>query len=245
MSYMESSRKELSSSSRPRARRRTCSTLKRRPVLIALSAVLSMVALALIPTGVLAQACIGSPAMSGQFTLGGYAALEDAGTSYGVDSRSNLPGRVGMGARIGTIDLDDTDENITSVGGDLVFQIPRRGALSLCPVVGVDHDFWSGTSGGIDFDYTRWAFPVGLAVGGRVAGGNLIPSARAGLIHQRFSGEAAAGPFVLQRDGNQSDFFLDAGATVHLGPTYGRAGIYRIFDDEGDTVIRLNLGFVF
>ncbi|GEM_PF-1919219 len=243
MSYMESRRRQHSSS--PCVPRRTRSTLNRGPALLALSAVFSILVLVLTPTGAMGQACIGGPAMSGQFTLGAYAGLEDVGTSYGVDSRSNLPGRVGMGARIGTIDLDDTDENITSVGGDLVFQIPRRGALSLCPAVGVDHDFWSGTSGGVDFDFTRWAFPVGLAMGGRVAGGNLIPSARAGLIHQRFSGEAAAGPFVLQRDGNQSDFFLDAGATVHLGPAYGRAGIYRIFDDEGDTVIRLNLGFVF
>lgn len=205
--------------------------------------------LLLIPAGAAAQTCIGSPAMTSQFTLGGYGAFPDAGTVYGVDSRSNLPGRVAMGARIGTIDLEDTDDNITSVGADVAFDLAGRGALSFCPVVGVDHDFWSGTSGGVDFDYSRWAFPAALAVGSRVGDGagsaTLIPSLRAGLLHQRFSGEASAGPFVLQRDGNRSDLFLDAGATVHIGPVYGRAGIHRIFDDQGDTVVRVGLGFVF
>lgn len=212
-------------------------------------AAVTAVVIASFPVSAAAQACLGDAALTAQFTLGGYAAFADEGKGYGADSRANLPNMVGMGARIGVIDLDDSDENITSVAGHLALDLGPRGAMSLCPVVEVEHDFWNGTSGGVELDYTRWAFPLGLAVGSRFGGAPggpvLIPSARAGVIHQRFSGSATSGPFVFQREGNQSDFFLDAGATVHLGRIYARAAIQRIFQEEGDTVFQLRAGFVF
>jgi hypothetical protein len=195
-----------------------------------------------------AQACLGDVNLPGQFTLGGYASFADEGKAYGVESRSNLPGALAMGARIGVIDLDDADDNITSAGGHLAFDM-ARGALSICPVAGVEYDFWSGDFGGVDLDYSRLAFPVALGVGSRLGGeaggAALIPSARAGFIHQRFDTGASAGPIAFQRDGSATDAFVDAGATVQFGPMYARGSLYRIFQDNAQNVFRLGVGFVF
>jgi len=202
-----------------------------------------------LPAAGVAQSCLGQPTLPGEFTLGGYGHLADGGTAYGVASTANLPGSVSMGARIGVIDLDDTDDRITSVGGQIAVAATQGGAMTFCPVVGVEYDFWEGTLGAVELDYSRLAFPVGVGVGGRFgdAGGGvaLIPSAQAGLIHQRVSAGAASGPIAFQRDGNATDLFLDAGATLHFGPVFARGGIYRIFQDNGETVVRLGAGFVF
>jgi hypothetical protein len=201
------------------------------------------------PSTAAAQACLGDATLPGNFLLGAYGTVADGGSAYGVESRANPVGPVGMGARIGIIDLDGTDENLTSAGGHLAFDLARGGALEFCPVVGVEYDFWEGSSGGVDFDYSRVAIPVGLAVGSRMGGAAdgpaVIPSAQAGFIHQRFGAGATAGPIAFQRDGNATDLFIDAGATVQFGPLYARGGIYRIFQDEAETVVRLGLGFVF
>lgn len=195
-----------------------------------------------------AQACLGEATLPGQFTVGGYAAFADQGKAYGVSSTSNLPGSVAMGARIGVIDLDDADDNITSAGGHLAVEM-ARGTLSLCPVGGVEYDFWSGSFGGVDLDYSRLAFPVGFGVGsrlgGQAGGAALIPSARAGFIHQRFDAGATSGPIAFRRDGTSTDLFIDAGATVHFGPVFARGGLYRIFQDDAENVFRLGVGFVF
>jgi hypothetical protein len=202
-----------------------------------------------LPAAGAAQACLGEATLPGQFTLGGYGHFADAGKAYGVSSTSNLMGSVAMGARIGVIDLDDADENITSAGGHLAVEAGQGGTTSFCPVIGVEYDFWDGTFGGVDFDYSRLAFPLAVGVGGHFGGAAggvaLIPSARAGLIHQRVSAGASSGPIAFQREGNATDPFLDAGATLHFGPVFARGGIYRIFQDDAETVFRLGAGFVF
>jgi len=207
-------------------------------------------ALLLAPSFAQAQTCLGDAAMSGQFTVGGFGSFMDGGKAFGVESRSNLPGSMGLGARLGVIDLDDTDERITTSSANLSLELARRGQLSLCPVVGVEYDYWSGTFAGVDFDYSRLAFPLGFAIGSRVGGTtdgsvSLIPSAQAGLIHQRFSGSAGVGSLVFERDGDETDPFLEAGATVHFGSFYARGGIYRIFEDNAESVFRIGAGFVF
>lgn len=162
---------------------------------------------------------------------------------------SNLTGPVALGARIGVIDLDDVSDDITSLGGHLAFEASGARPLSVCPAIGVEHDFWSGTVAGVDLDHTRWAFPAGLAagarVGGEAGGASLIPAARLGAIHQRFGGTASSGPITFQREGNRTDLFIDAGATLHAGPLYLRGGIFRIFQDEAETVLRIGAGVVF
>lgn len=195
-----------------------------------------------------AQACFGGAPVPGQFTVGGYGSFADAGKAYGVSSEANLQGPAFMGARIGVIDLDDADDNLTSVGGHLGFDLVQRGALSLCPIVGVDYDFWSGTFLGAELDVSRVAVPVALGVGARLGEGNgmaIIPSGRVGLLHQRFSGGASAGPLVFQRDDTANDAFFDGGVTLALGRVYARGGVFRIFEDNAETTFRVSAGFVF
>lgn len=202
-----------------------------------------------LPAAGAAQPCLGDAALPGEFTLGGYGHIADGGKAYGVSSTSNLSGPMALGARIGVIDLDGADENLTSVGGHLAVEVARSGTLSFCPVAAVEYDVWDGTFGGVDVDYSRLAFPIGVAVGSRLGGMSggpaLIPSARAGVIHQRFSSGTSSGPVAFQREGDATDLFLGAGATVQMGPLFARGGIYRIFQDDAETVFRLGVGFVF
>jgi len=200
------------------------------------------------PPSAAAQTCLGVATLPGQFSIGGYGTFADNSTAYGVESRSNLPGNLAMGARIGLVDLDGTDENLTSVGGHLAMELPARGAVGICPVVGVDYDFWSGTLAGTELDFSRLAFPLGVSIGSRLGEGGgiaVIPAAQLGLMHQRFSGSASAGPLLFQREGTRNDLYLDAGAGIQINRIEARAGIFRIFEDDAETVFRVGLGFVF
>ncbi|CAN5748369.1 hypothetical protein BH23GEM11_BH23GEM11_09570 [soil metagenome] len=200
------------------------------------------------PSLAAAQTCLGAATLPGQFSIGGFGTFADNSTAYGVESRSNLPGNLGMGARIGLVDLDGTDEDLTSVGGYLAVELPARGAVGICPVLGVDYDFWSGTLAGADLDFSRLAFPLGVSIGSRLGDADgiaVIPAAQLGLMHQRFSGTASAGPLLFQREGTRNDLYLDAGAGIQINRIEARAGIFRIFEDDAETVFRVGVGFVF
>jgi hypothetical protein len=203
--------------------------------------------LLLVPSLAAAQACLGSPAATAQFTLGGDMAFADQGNYYGVSSQANLPGPVSMGARLGAIDLDDADDNLTSAGANLALDLGRVG-VSVCPMVGLGYDSWSGSVGGVSLDYSRVTVPVGLGVGTRLGTGQpayLIPSARAGLFHARHDGSAGIGTGTLSRTDSSTDAFVDVGATVLFGRLYAQGGIFRVFEDAADTVLRIGAGVVF
>jgi hypothetical protein len=199
------------------------------------------------PAAAAAQACIGSPAMTSQFTIGGYAHFTDGASAYGVASQSNLPNRASMGAHLGLIDLDDADDNLTSAGVNFALDMGRTG-ISVCPMVAANYDFWSGNFAGIDLDYSRITIPVGVGVGsrlGRAGSPIFIPSGRAGLLHARHSGSAEIAGGVFSRTDTTTDLFLDADATLMLGRLYGTVGIRQVFEDESDPVVRVGLGIVF
>ena len=200
-----------------------------------------------LPGMVSAQACVGSPAMTGQFTVGGDMAFSDGATAYGVNSQANLPNRGSMGARLGAIDLDDTDDNLTSAGVNFALDLGRSG-LSVCPLVGLGYDYWSGSVAGVDLDYSRITVPAGIGVGSRFGSGGtatFIPSARAGFQHTRHDGSASVGSGTFSRTDSTTDFFVDADATLQFGRLYARGGFFRIFEDDADTVLRVGLGVVF
>jgi hypothetical protein len=196
---------------------------------------------------VAAQACIGSPAMTGQFTVGGDMAFSDGATAYGVNSQANLPNRGSMGARLGAIDLEDTEDNLTSAGVNFALDLGRSG-LSVCPVVGLGYDYWSGSMAGVNLDYSRITVPAGIGVGSRFGSGGtatFIPSARAGFQHTRHDGSASLGSGTFSRTDSSTDLFVDADATLQIGRIYARGGFFRIFEDDADTVLRVGLGVVF
>ncbi len=206
-----------------------------------------LVASALAPSTALAQACLGSPAMSSQFTLGAWYGSSDGASRYGVDSQSNLPGALSLGAHLGGIEPDGTDERILTGGVSLAMELGSAG-LSVCPVAGVTYDWWSGEFAGIDLDYSRTALPLGVGVGSRVgssASAIFIPSGRAGLLHSRYNGSAQVGSGVFSRTDSSTDPFLDADASLLLGRFYLRAGFQHVFEDDSDTVLKLGAGFLF
>jgi hypothetical protein len=212
------------------------------------TAVLASAALLVGPSLAAAQTCLGVATLPGQFSVGAYGTFADNSTAYGVESRSNLPGNLAMGARLGLIDVDGSDEDLTSVGGHLALELPARGAVGICPVAGVAYDFWSGSVAGADVDFSRLAFPLGISIGSRLGDGGgvaVIPAAQLGLMHQRFSGSASAGPLLLQREGTRNDLYLDAGAGIQISRIEARAGIFRIFEDDAETIFRVGVGILF
>lgn len=223
-----------------------CSPARIRPDAAARGAAL-LASLLLLPSLASAQACLGSAAATAQFTLGGDMAFADQGNYYGVNSQANLPGPVSMGARLGAIDLDDADDNLTSAGVNMALDLGGVG-VSVCPMVGLGYDSGSGSVGGVSMDYSRITVPVGLGVGSRLGTGQpayLIPSARAGLFHARHDGSADFGVGTLSRTDSSTDVFVDVGATVLFGRLYARGGVFRVFEDDADTVLRIGVGVVF
>jgi hypothetical protein len=203
--------------------------------------------LVLLPGLAQAQACLGSPARAGQFTLGGQAEFSDGANVYGFDSQANLPGRGSMGARLGTIDLDGANDNLTTAGVNLAVDLGLSG-LSFCPFVAPGYDSWSGTFGGVDVDYSRVTLPVGLGVGAPMGTGGavtLIPSARAGLFHTRHRGSEGVPGGTFSRTDSTTDPFIDVGTTLFMGRVYARGGFFRIFQDDAENVLRLGVGVVF
>jgi hypothetical protein len=220
---------------------------KRVPALAATACAALTLLLTLPAQEAAAQACLGSPAMTGQFTLGGSVSFPQDALGYGLESQSNLPGRVSMGARLGAIDLDDSDETLVSAGANLAVDL-GRGGLSVCPLAGVGYDHWSGTIAGVDVDYSRTTFPLGVGVGSRLGSGGsavLIPSARAGFLHSRHSGSAELGGGRFSRTDTSTDFFVDGSATVQFGRLYAQGGVLRVMEDDADTVFRIGFGVVF
>jgi hypothetical protein len=206
-----------------------------------------LAAIVAVPGAVMGQACIGEAARTAQFSIGGDMAVSDQLTGYGLNSQANLPGRVSMGARIGVTDLDDADDNLTSVGANLALDL-GRGGLSVCPVVAVGYDFWSGDFAGVDLDFSVIRIPVGLGVGSRFGTEHrfvLIPAAQAGLLHSRFSGNAAVGDRTFGRTDTATDFYADAGLTAELGRLFVRGGVFHVFEESTDTLFRVGLGVVF
>lgn len=204
-------------------------------------------AMLLLPSLAAAQACLGSAAATAQFTLGGDVAFADQGNYYGVSSQANLPGAVSMGARLGAIDRDDFDDNLTSAGANLALDLGRAG-ISVCPMVALGYDTWSGSFAGVSADYSRLTVPVGVGAGTRLGTGQpayLIPSARAGLFHARHDGDLSLGGATLSRTDSSTDAFVDLGATVHFGRLYAQGGFFRVFEDNADNVFRVGLGVVF
>ncbi|TVP54144.1 MAG: hypothetical protein EA351_13785, partial [Gemmatimonadales bacterium] len=92
----------------------------------------------LIPQGAFAQACIGNPAMTGQFALGGMLLTADGMTGYGVEARTNPGGPLALGASIATLDFDDASDNVFQASANGAWDLGTA-SFSACPAIGVEY----------------------------------------------------------------------------------------------------------
>jgi len=220
------------------------SKLERFPILALAAA--AAVAMAL-PSAALAQACVGSPALPGQFSLGGGVTFEDGGTGFEAQGRANLDGPISLGAGFGIIDLDNVDSNITTMNAGFAYDLATEG-FAACPIAGVGYGTWSDSFQGVSLDISALSFPIGLGVGARVGEGGaavLIPNAQAGLFFQRLKVSVLDGIDQFDETDSETEFFMSAGATLDFGQFFVRAGVSRTTVDDADTVLGLGVGIVF
>jgi len=200
-----------------------------------------------LPVGVQAQACLGGPAMPGQFTMGGTVNLADGMTGYGAGASANLEGPISVGASAGIRDIDNVDSNVTVVSGRMAYEVPTEG-FSACPFAGVGYATWSDSFQGVSADISEVSLPLGMGVGMRIGENGstaLIPSAEAGLLYYRLSGSVSDGMDRFDDSTSETEFFVGGGATLQMGHFYGRAGVAKTTADGSDAVVNLGFGLVF
>ncbi len=204
---------------------------------MALPAVLLLAGATLLftPISALAQVCLGSPNAPGQFSLTGDANITERTNDFGVGVEANVPGPLGLRAGV-SLEEDASDERVARFEGRVSYDI-RSNGLSICPVTGADY-----TSRSInEVSTTRIRIPLGLSVGGRIAlsdgGPALIPSARAGVAHRRFTQES-----ITETD---NSLFVIGGGTISVDEFFvrGEAGLDSA--DDVDPFFSVSLGVRF
>ncbi len=116
-----------------------------------------------------AQACIGTPTLSGQRALALGASFPEHGTNYNARLDVNLSGPVSAyGAYTHTETVPGTP-NIHTVGTGAAYQLPvqidlGQVQLNTCPTARVEYAVANGNG----LDQTHLMVPVGLGVGARV-----------------------------------------------------------------------------
>lgn len=201
----------------------------------------------LTPSEVEAQACLGSPALPGEFTMGGTVSLADGMTGYGATASANLDGPISVGGSAGIHDLDNVDSNVTVLSGRVAYELPVED-FSACPFGGVGYATWSDSFQGVSGNLSELSLPLGMGVGIRVGEEDsmaLIPSAEAGLVYFRLSGSISDGVDRIEDSTSETEFFVGGGATLQMGHFYGRAGVSKTTLDGSDAVVNLGFGLVF
>ncbi|TVR60735.1 MAG: hypothetical protein EA422_13520 [Gemmatimonadales bacterium] len=177
------------------------------------------------PLALLGQACLGSPNGPGQYSVVADANITSGANDFGVGVEANFPGPLGARAGVALDDFDDDDRR-TRFEGRLSYDIRSGPGINICPVGGAD--FTRRTQDSISENQLR--IPLALSVGGRIDAGDgirVVPSARAGFAHWRFSGDA----FDTTR--TENSVFAIAGAALALDDVHIRAEVgIDSFDDE-------------
>ena len=198
----------------------------------------------LLPQSAVAQACIGNPAMTGQFALGGMLSTSDGSTGYGVEARTNPGGPLALGASISTIDVDGASDNVFQATANGAWDLGSS-AFSACPAIGVEYTQYPDDFFG--FEASSIGVPVGFAAGIQAGSGSIqfLPSAEAGLLWQRFSTSGTAGGVTFSETDTETDLYFRGGATAVTGRFYGRAQLERIFHDDAENLFRFSVGLLF
>lgn len=128
-----------------------------------LAAMLAVLLVA-IPGRTFGQACIGMPSAPGQFGITGGVGFTDAGKLYDGTVNANLQSPLSINAFFGIGVPDDADDNITSFGGSVAYELPNM-QFSLCPTAGAQYSTVSTSAFGVQLDVNQIAVPIGLGIG--------------------------------------------------------------------------------
>ncbi len=208
---------------------------QRNPLLVRGSGVVAAVAFGLFAPGALfGQACIGSPNGPGQYSITADANITSGANDFGLGVAANFPGPLGARAGVAVDDFDDDDRR-TRLEGRVSYDIRSGPGINICPVGGADFTRRTQDS----FSENQLRIPFALSAGGRIDAGDgirLVPSARVGFAHWRFSGDA------FDQTQTENSVFAVAGAALALDDVHFRAEV-RIDSFEDEPFYRFQVGY--
>jgi hypothetical protein len=194
-----------------------------------------------------AQACLGSTALPGQFALGGQVSFTDGATGFGGGVMANLASPLAIGASVTITDVDGLDKNVTTVGGNVAYELPLAG-VSGCPMVGISYTTFGDTFEGIDVDVSRIAIPIGFGLGAPVDLQNnmvLIPSGSVHLLYFRDKASASFGGETYSESDTSTEAGASIGATLGIGQFFGRGDVSFTTIEGSDPVVSITIGLRF
>jgi hypothetical protein len=211
------------------------------------SAILCFFAIFFLAEAGSAQACLGSPALPGQFALGGQVSFTDGATGFGGGVTANLANPLAIGAFVEITDVDGLDKNITTVGGTVAYELPLAG-VSGCPIAGVSYSTFGDTFDGIGVDISRVALPIGFGLGASLDLQNnmvLIPSGSVQLLYFRDKVSASFAGETFSESDTSTEVGASIGATLGLGQFFGRGAVSLTTIEDSDPVVSITIGLRF
>ena len=194
---------------------------------------LAAATLLLVPIGLDAQACQGSPADRGSAILVGSVAFTENQTAFGPTVGGNFEGPIFASGTFSYSDIDGTDEALLGVGGQVGAELLTDSRVSFCLTGSASHNWVT------DVDIDGQVYNGALSIGHSIAAEEVFvtPHASLGVTHAT----ANVGVF----EGSDTAAKFGGGVTVGSRTVFvGGSVSYATFDDA-DPVFGVGLGFAF
>ncbi len=216
-----------------------------------------LLAWGLLPSEALAQACLGSAALRGEYLAGAMIQSGSGLREYRAEAGANLEGPLAFRSSVGVVERDGSDER-GFVGAGTGLWETGIGRMSICPIGGFRHATWTEdhAAGLASFDTSELSFPAGLGAGLHLGEGGairLVPSLGAGVVLTRLSTRTRLAPGDLE-DGDlvegrevktEVGAYLTAGAGLSMGRALLRADWAYSTRDRFDSILSVHLGIRF
>ena len=196
-------------------------------------------ALAIVPAGLVAQACIGVPVAESQNAFTASVGFPENATSYGAAFRRNVEGPFSVGASYSLYSYKDVDPKQHAFGVEADYELPGL-SFSACPTVGLGYSRMSADGGTL----TAFSVPVGVGFGTRIElspSAALIPHVVPQWVWTRASIEVA-GESVSDNDSALAALF---GATLALPRFYVGGQVTWVDRDNVDPTLTILAGLPF
>lgn len=215
---------------------------------------LLLLALAFLPGGLVAQACLGGVLRSEtgpKSTLSAGVGVFDGGRTFSAGYTSFHGDPIAVSLAVGGGDYDGLDNASVFVGGQVAAQLPLP-TIGICPLVGVTYERWSDDFMDwglpVDVSASGIAVPVGIGVGAAIRGEAdvaFIPAMRAGIVWTRTSFAGSSGSTTVRENESTTDFFVGGGATLMVSRFFVGGSVARRLADGARAVFGLGVGVAF
>ena len=194
---------------------------------------IALTALLAAPAALEAQACQGSPAPRGSAIVTGEVSFPEGATTYAGRLGGYFDAPVFASGFYAYTDVDDTEESLRTVGGEIGGELLTSDGVSLCATGGFAHSWVPD----VDVDGQTWT--ADASVGRSFPAGELLvtPHGAVGVVHQT----ASVGPF----DASDTAASFAGGVTVGSRRVFVGGSVSYTTFDEADPVFGVGLGVIF